>query len=75
MLLALAALAACAAQTASRARIPTSGSFGAELAARDDAYLDLYDVRPRKPQPALEPNCTVPSRCKFFARSVECACS
>ena len=36
------------AQQASVARIPTQGSFGAELQARGDSYLDLYYVRTKK---------------------------
>ena len=36
------------AQQASVARIPTQGSFGAELQARDQAYLDLSYVRTKK---------------------------
>ena len=35
-------------QQASVARIPTQGSFGAELQARDQAYLDLSYVRTKK---------------------------
>ena len=36
------------AQQASVARIPTQGSFGAELQARGDTYLDLHYVRTKK---------------------------
>ena len=36
------------AQQASVARVPTQGSFGAELQARDQAYLDLSYVRTKK---------------------------
>ena len=36
------------AQQASVARIPTQGSFGAELQARGDSYLDLSYVRTKK---------------------------
>jgi hypothetical protein len=40
--------AAANAQQASVARVPTQGSFGAELQARDQAYLDLSYVRTKK---------------------------
>ena len=40
--------AAAKAQQASVARVPTQGSFGAELQARDQAYLDLSYVRTKK---------------------------
>ena len=46
--IALLTLAANHAQQASVARIPTQGSFGAELQARGDTYLDLYYVRTKK---------------------------
>ena len=36
------------AQRASVARVPTQGSFGAELQARGDTYLDLSYVRTKK---------------------------
>ena len=36
------------AQQASVARVPTQGSFGAELQARGDSYLDLHYVRTKK---------------------------
>ena len=35
-------------QQASVARVPTQGSFGAELQARGDSYLDLSYVRTKK---------------------------
>ena len=41
-------MAAANAQQASVARVPTQGSFGAELQARDQAYLDLSYVRTKK---------------------------
>ena len=41
-------VAAANAQQASVARIPTQGSFGAEIHARDQAYLDLHYVRTKK---------------------------
>mmetsp|Transcript_20911 Transcript_20911/g.62319 ORF Transcript_20911/g.62319 Transcript_20911/m.62319 type:complete len:475 (-) Transcript_20911:52-1476(-) len=41
-------VAAANAQQASVARVPTQGSFGAELQARDQAYLDLSYVRTKK---------------------------
>ena len=41
-------LTAANAQQASVARIPTQGSFGAELQARGDSYLDLHYVRTKK---------------------------
>ena len=41
-------VAATNAQQASVARIPTQGSFGAELQARGDSYLDLSYVRTKK---------------------------
>ena len=41
-------IAAAKAQQASVARVPTQGSFGAELQARDQAYLDLSYVRTKK---------------------------
>ena len=46
--IALLTVAATKAQQASVARIPTQGSFGAELQARGDTYLDLYYVRTKK---------------------------
>ena len=45
---ALLTVAAANAQQASVARVPTQGSFGAELQARGDSYLDLYYVRTKK---------------------------
>ena len=45
---ALLTVAANHAQQASVARIPTQGSFGAELQARGDSYLDLHYVRTKK---------------------------
>ena len=45
---ALLTVAAANAQQASVARVPTQGSFGAELQARDQAYLDLHYVRTKK---------------------------
>ena len=44
----MALLATASAQQASVARVPTQGSFGAELQARDQAYLDLSYVRTKK---------------------------
>ena len=41
-------LTAANGQQASVARIPTQGSFGAELQARGDSYLDLHYVRTKK---------------------------
>ena len=41
-------LTAANAQQASVARIPTQGSFGAELQARGDTYLDMSYVRTKK---------------------------
>ena len=46
--IALLTVAATNAQQASVARVPTQGSFGAELQARDQAYLDLSYVRTKK---------------------------
>ena len=46
--IALLTVAATNAQQASVARVPTQGSFGAELQARDQAYLDLAYVRTKK---------------------------
>ena len=46
--IALLTVAANHAQQASVARIPTQGSFGAELQARGDSYLDLSYVRTKK---------------------------
>ena len=46
--IALLTAAASNAQQASVARVPTQGSFGAELQARDQAYLDLSYVRTKK---------------------------
>ena len=46
--IALLTVAAANAQQASVARVPTQGSFGAELQARDQAYLDLSYVRTKK---------------------------
>ena len=46
--LALLTVAANNAQQASVARIPTQGSFGAELQARGDTYMDLHYVRTKK---------------------------
>ena len=41
-------LTAANGQQASVARIPTQGSFGAELQARGDTYIDLHYVRTKK---------------------------
>ena len=46
--IALLTIAATKAQQASVARVPTQGSFGAELQARGDTYLDLHYVRTKK---------------------------
>jgi hypothetical protein len=46
--IALLTIAANNAQQASVARIPTQGSFGAELRARGDTYIDLHYVRTKK---------------------------
>ena len=46
--LALLTVAANNAQQASVARVPTQGSFGAELQARGDTYIDLHYVRTKK---------------------------
>jgi hypothetical protein len=46
--IALLTVAAANGQQASVARVPTQGSFGAELQARGDSYLDLHYVRTKK---------------------------